>query len=68
MKECKQIPTADKPRHLGERTTPHENKNLTNKQNSVEKIFWLTLGNNSKPLSSTFQKNKNNPRVRWESP
>jgi hypothetical protein len=75
MKECKQIPTPHEgkptnPDSLRERyrTIPHENKNLTSKQNSVEKVFWLIRGNDSKPLSSTRHKNKKNPRVGCESP
>jgi hypothetical protein len=47
----------------GERTTSHENKNLTNKQNFEEEKLWLILLNDSKPLSSTFHNNKNNARV-----
>jgi hypothetical protein len=52
LKECRQIPTAERRTLFAERTTSHENKNLTNKQNSVEKTFWLIQGNNNKPLNS----------------
>jgi hypothetical protein len=68
MKECKQIPTAQSQSDFGVPTTPHENKNLTNKPNFEEKIFWLILGNDNKPLSSSYHKNKNIRRVRYQSP
>jgi hypothetical protein len=67
MKECKQISTSEKLAQLGDRTTPHENKNLTNKQNYEDETLWLNRPNDNKPLSSRFQKNKYNPRLGWKS-
>jgi hypothetical protein len=62
MKECKQIPTTYHPCRVARGTTPHENKNPTNKKNSEEKTFSLNRGNDRKPLSRRY-KNKKNPRV-----
>jgi hypothetical protein len=75
MTECKQISTAEdplqaakNPGQLGDRRTPHENKNLTNKQNAEEKIFGRIFAKDNKPPSSALHKYKKNRRVRWESP